>query len=143
AFYDSDSYDLVGRDFVQLIEKLPESLTFKMGPGLDMGDDPVFIDDDMDPQMMGARSASYGLFMHGFDRIGTLWLLAAVQSALAAWTLFLLWRSAARKAPRWSFLAVAGGLALGTSLPFFTSFAMPDLFGGVVAASAITLMLYA
>ncbi len=142
VFYDSDSYDLAGRDFLELISKAPDSLTFKMRPGLDIGDDPVSVDDDLDPAMMGARSAWYGLVLHGLYSLGTLWLLATVQAFLGAWTLRLVWRSVAPGAPAWSYLALIGGLTLGSTLPFFISFAMPDVFAGIGAAGIMLFMLF-
>lgn len=142
VFYDSDSYELAGRNFLEVIQKAPDSLNFKMKPGLDIGDDPVTLDDELDPNMMGARSAWYGLVLRGLFNLGTLWLLAAVQAFAVAWVLRLLWRSTAPSAPAWSYLALIGGLSLCSTLPFFTSFAMPDVFAGVAGAVIVLFMLF-
>ena len=150
VFYDSDSYDLAGRNFIELVQNAPDSLTFRMKPGLDIGDDPVTTDGDIDGNMMGARSPWYGVFMHGLWQLGgtfghtpgSLWLLAAVQAFIGAWVLRLLWRSVAPKAPGWSYLALVGALTVGSTLPFFVSFAMPDVFAGFEAAAIVLAMLY-
>ncbi len=148
VFYDSDSYDLAGRNFLELIQKAPDSLTFRMRPGLDIGDDPVTSDDDLDPQMMGARSAWYGLVLRGLWvvggvilPVGGLWLLAGVQAFVVAWVLRLIWRAVAPGAPAWSYLGLVGGLTLGSTLPFFTTFAMPDVFTGVIGAAVVVFMM--
>ncbi len=148
VFYDSDSYDLAGRNFLELIQKAPDSLTFRMKPGLDIGDDPVTSDDELDPQMMGARSAWYGVVLRGLWvvggailPVGGLWLLAAVQAFVTAWVLRLTWRAVAPEAPGWSYLALVGGLTLGSTLPFFATFAMPDVFTGVIGAATAVFVL--
>ena len=142
VFYDSDSYDLAGRNLIEIIRKAPESLSFKMQPGLDIGDDPVTSDGDIDPNMMGARSAWYGLFMHGLWQVGTLWLVAAAQALIAAWVIRLIWRAAAPKAPAWSYLALVGAMTLVSTLPFFATFAMPDVFAGIESAAIVLAMIY-
>lgn len=142
VFYDSDSYELAGRNFMEIIQKAPDSLTFRMKPGLDIGDDPVTSDDDLDPGMMGARSAWYGLFMRGLWLVGSLWLVAAAQALIGAWIVRLLWRSVAPKAPGWSYLATVGALTVASTLPFFVSFAMPDVFAGFMSAAICVAMLY-
>jgi putative flippase GtrA len=154
VFYDSDSYELSGRNFMEIIQKAPESLTFRMKPGLDIGDDPVASDDDLDPAMMGARSPWYGLFMRGLyktgdiralfggHRHGSLWVLAVAQALIGAWVLRLLWRSVAPKAPGWTYMALVGVLTTVSTLPFFVSFAMPDVFAGFMSAGVVVAMLY-
>ena len=142
VFYDSDSYDLAGRNLIEIIQKAPESLSFKMQPGLDIGDDPVTSDGDIDPNMMGARSAWYGLFMHSLWQVGTLWLVAAAQALIAAWVIRLIWRAAAPKAPGWSYLALVGAMTLVSTLPFFVTFAMPDIFAGIESAAIVLAMIY-
>lgn len=149
VFYDSDSYDLVGKDFQQLIQKAPQSLTFKIRPGLDVGDDPVTTDDDMDPAMMGARSAWYGLFMRSMWQAGNtwpfsigLWVLAMIQALIGAWVLRLIWRAAAPKAPAWTYLGLVTGLTLLSTLPFFVTFAMPDVFAGFESVAIVLAMLF-
>src|SRR5580704_15126374 len=51
---------------------------------------------------IGARSPYYGLLLYGSQRIGTIWLTTALQAAIGAWLVFLLWRTAAPRAPPWT-----------------------------------------
>jgi putative flippase GtrA len=114
-----------------------------MKPGVRRGDPPVPTDRLVDPQVEGARSPFYGVLLHGLWSIGTLWLLAAVQSLLAAWVLYLLWRTLAPKAPVWSYIAAVAACVVGTSVSFFTTFAMPDIFTGIGGAAMVLLLVQA
>jgi putative flippase GtrA len=142
VFYDSESYNLSGRNFIDVVEHWPDAMRFH-GHGLaDIEASPVKTDTQMDPAMMGARSFTYGFALHALHRIGTIWLLAFLQCLAAAWVLYLLWRSAAPRAPRWGYLAFAAALTAGTSLSFYTTFAMPDVFAGIVAAGVVVMLVY-
>jgi hypothetical protein len=136
VFYDSHSYDVMGRNLVETIDEYPASIKFKMYKG----DPPVASDRLIDPAVMGARSSFYGAFLHLSWRIGSIWLLAAVQSFLAAWVIYLLWRTLAPRAPSWSFLAIVAGCVIGTSVSFFTTFAMPDIFAGIGGAAMVLIL---
>ena len=140
VFYDSHSYAVMGRNLVEVVQEYPKSIEFKMKPGVKWADPPVSTDRMIDPAVMGARSALYGVLMHGAYRIGTLWLLAAIQSLLAAWVIYLLWRTVAPKAPMWSFFALVAGCVAGTSISFFTTFAMPDVFAGIGGAAIVLIL---
>jgi putative flippase GtrA len=141
VFYDSHSYDVMGRELIETVQDYPASIRFKMWKGVKWGDPPVPSDRLVDPAVMGARSPFYGVLMHGAWEIGTLWLLAAIQSFLAAWVIYLLWRTMAPRAPRWSYLALVAGSVIGTSVSFFTTFAMPDIFAGIGGAAMVLLLL--
>ncbi len=140
SFTNSHSYDVMGRNLIQVVQEFPRSVQFKMNPGVKWGDEPVTTDRFIDSEVEGARSAYYGVLLHGAYVIGTLWLLAFIQSALAAWVTYLLWRTLAPRAPLWSYLALVGGLVIGTSLSFFTTFAMPDVFAGIGGGAAVLLL---
>ena len=140
VFYDSHSYDVMGRNLIQVVQEFPRSVQFKMNPGVKWGDEPVTTDRLIDSEVEGARSPYYGVLLHGAYVIGTLWLLAAIQSALAAWVTYLLWRSLAPRAPLWSYLALVAGVVVGSSLSFFTTFAMPDVFAGIGGGAAVLLL---
>jgi putative flippase GtrA len=140
VFYDSHSYDVMGRNLIQVVQEFPASVRFKMKPGVKWGDAPVTTDRQIDAAVEGARSPFYGVLLHGAWMIGTLWLLAAIQGLLAAWVAYLLWRTLAPKAPSWSFPALTAGVVVGTSLPFFTAFAMPDVFAGIGGGAVVLLL---
>lgn len=89
---------------------------------------------------VGARSAVYGLALFEAIRAGGLWLAAALQSFVAALVLFIAMRAFAPARTGVAYAGAVGVLAAGSSLPFLTAFAMPDLFGGLGALAAITLM---
>ncbi len=95
-----------------------------------------------DHSNMGARSPYYGIFLYTLAHRGTLWLLAAVQSFICAWMVYLLWRSMTSAAPGWTYYALMAALSMGTSLPWVASFAMPDVFAGVLIAAAALLAFY-
>ena len=140
VFYDSHSYDVMGRNLIQVVQEFPRSVQFKMNPGVKWGDEPVTTDRLIDSEVEGARSPYYGVLLHGAYLIGTLWLLAAIQSALAAWVTFLLWRTLAPRARLWTYLVLVGGVVIGSSLSFFTTFAMPDVFAGIGGGAAVLLL---
>jgi putative flippase GtrA len=140
VFYDSHSYDVMGRDLIETVRDYPASLQSKFMAHKKMGDWPVPTDRLVDPNVEGARSWFYGLLLHGTYLIGTLWLLAALQSFLAAWVIYLLWRTMAPKAPGWSYLAVVAAAVAGTSVSFFTTFAMPDIFAGIGGAAVVLIL---
>lgn len=91
---------------------------------------------------IGARSPYYGLLLYVSQRIGTIWLTTAIQAAIGAWLVFMLWRAAAPGAAAWTAYATQAAVALGSTLPFFAAFVMPDVFSGYAAVSAILLLVY-
>ena len=100
------------------------------------------IDTELSRTQMSARSTSYSVFLYGLESAGTLWLLAAVQAACAAWPLLLLMRSAVPRAGPRAYLSTMAGLAVGSTLPLFAGFAMPDVFAGITVALVALVLLY-
>jgi putative flippase GtrA len=145
VFTDTDDYFVEGRTFAYTIGY---ALHLKTPPPPPT--DPEDIADAkqaaadlrMSHTEIGARSPYYGLLLYSTQRIGTIWLTSLVQVAVGAWLLFLLWRCALPSAPRWSAYAAQAAVALGSTLPFFASFTMPDVFSGYTAAAAILLLVY-
>ena len=138
VFFDTDGYYLMGENLAQAIKTIPAVLKGDKS----LLTTPVSDDDQIDVAIMGARSPVYGLFLFGFEKLGGVWLVAGVQSLICAWTLFMLWKTAAPKARTWTYLALTGGLAVGSTLPFFATFIMPDVFAGVAAAGFVLLTVY-
>ncbi|MEL6062495.1 MULTISPECIES: hypothetical protein [unclassified Methylobacterium] len=87
----------------------------------------------------GGRSPFYGLVLVLAVRFGTLWLLAGAQAFLAAWSICVLIRRVSPEATPVFYQGVVLALGLGTSLPFFTAFAMPDLYAGLLII-AVTIL---
>jgi hypothetical protein len=138
VFFDTDGYYLMGENLTQVVKRAPAAV---MGDHKAMTT-PVSDDDQIDVTIMGARSPVYGLFLYVFYKLGGVWLVAGVQALICAWTVFLLWRAAAPGARERTYLALTGGLALGSTLPFFATFIMPDVFAGVAAAGFVLLTVY-
>jgi hypothetical protein len=88
----------------------------------------VFAQNSYNLTAMAAREPWYGVFARPLEWIGTLWLLAAVQSLIAAWLIWLSWRTFIPAAPTWTSYAVQGVTAVFSTLPFIAGLAMPDIF---------------
>lgn len=143
VFTDTDDYFVEGRTFAYTIAyamhwkapdpppATPEDIADAQQAAADL---------HMSHTEIGARSPYYGLLLYASQRIGTIWLTTAIQAAVGAWLVFMLWRAAAPGAPGWSAYAAEAAVAFGSSLPFFAAFAMPDVFAGYAAASAILLL---
>ena len=90
----------------------------------------------------GARSPFYGMLLFAVTNRGSAWAMAALQ-ALAASTLIGL---ATRVVlGRWRLVEYGLVIAVATlasTLPFFVSFMMPDVFTGLGALAAILLLFY-
>lgn len=138
VFFDTDGYYLMGENAAQAIKRLPAALA---GDPKAMTT-PVSDDDQIDVTVMGARSPAFGLFLFVLEKLGGVWLVAAAQALVCAWAVYLLWKAAAPAAPLWTYLALMAGLTLGSTLPFFATMIMPDVFAGVAAALFVVLTVY-
>ena len=87
---------------------------------------------------MGARSPWFGLTLYMVSALGSLWAYAALQSLAASYAIRSLWRGAG--GGELDYLGVMAALAVGTTLPFFAGFAMPDLWAGVGLAALANLL---
>ena len=138
VFFDTDGYYLMGENLTQVIKRLPAALA---GDPKAMTT-PVSDDDQIDVTIMGARSPLYGLFLFVTERLAGIWAVAGLQALACAWTVWLIWKAAAPGARRWTYIALMAGLTLGSTLPFFASFIMPDVFAGVAAAGFVLLTVF-
>ncbi len=139
VFFDTAFYYSQAQYMAEALHLVPED------PAL--GDDLTSLPDEpgapnVSATLDGARSPIYGLFVFGLVKIGTLWLAAAGQAAIVAYVMYVLYRAAARRAGDKMFLVWMAGLCSLTGLPFFTTYIMPDIFGGVAAAGALALLIY-
>ena len=145
VFTDTDDYFVEGRTFAYTIGY---ALHLKTPPPPPTDPDDIAdakqaaADLRMSHTEIGARSPYYGLFLYATQRIGTIWLTTLLQTVVGAWLVFMLWRTALPGAPRWSAYAMQAAVAFGSTLPFFTSFMMPDVFAGYTAVSGILLLVY-
>ncbi len=105
-------------------------------------DHEVIRDPRIGSSFIAARSPIYGVFLYASQRLGTLWLTAALQALAAAAVIRVVWRAAAPGAARWTYLGLMAGLAAASSLPFYAGFAMPDVFAGLDMLIAAGLTLY-
>jgi putative flippase GtrA len=144
VFTDTRDYMIHGARFYQALrrtflhEKEPVPVTAEQKKAAEL----LAWHKHFDHSNVGARSPYYGIFLYTLAHRGTLWLLTAVQSLACAWMIFLLWRAIAAEAPGWTYYALMAALSLGTSLPWFASFAMPDIFAGVLVIGAALLLFY-
>ncbi|HWE45856.1 MAG TPA: GtrA family protein [Caulobacteraceae bacterium] len=143
VFPDTDDYFEHGKNFA-----FTTAYAFKLKAVPPAPTDPDEIEDaqqaaedaHMSHPELAARSPYYGLLLYSSQRVGTLWLLTAIQAAIGAWLVWLLWRSVVPRAPLWTAYATEAACAFLSTLPFFAGFAMPDVFGGYVALSSALLV---
>lgn len=88
-----------------------------------------------------SRSPFYGFFLFLGSHLGTLWLVAAMQALVAAWLLRVTVRTVLPGAGASCFWILVGALAAGSTLPFFASYAMPDVFGGLAILGTILILI--
>ena len=145
VFTDTDDYFTEGRTFVVGVA---EALRFKApdpppsGPQEIADAKQAAADLHMSHTEIGARSPFYGAFLYTTQRVATLWLTTTLQAAIGAWLMFLLWRTSLPGAALWTGFVAEAAVAFGSTLPYFTAFAMPDVFSGYAAASAILLLIF-
>jgi hypothetical protein len=89
---------------------------------------------------MAARSPWFGTWLYLVAGWGDLWWLAALQSIAASFAIHALWRALVPRADWRSWALLMLGLACGSTLPFFTGFAMPDVWAGIGAVSLAALL---
>ena len=95
------------------------------------------------PVTLSGRSVYYGTFLFLTYLAGSFWFAVAIQSALTATALFLTTRMLAgptNQAPEWKPLLVGIAAGLITPLGYFTSYLMPDLFGGLAVLATANLL---
>jgi len=89
--------------------------------------------------IMAGRSVSYGALLYLGELLGGLWASIAIQAAVALAAVSLTLRHFKLFSwPKLVFTAVTLGLA--SSLPFFTSFLLPDVFAGLALLAAANLL---
>src|SRR5436190_17277215 len=89
--------------------------------------------------IIAGRSVSYGALLYLGELLGGLWASIAIQAAAALAAVSLTLRHL--KLFSWPKLVlIAVTLGLASSLPFFTSFLLPDVFAGLALLAAGNLL---
>jgi hypothetical protein len=132
-FPDTSAYHLIGQWLAE-----QAGLTFDHGFGLmrhrrDLG---MFF------TMAGARSPYYGLLLFFTTVQGSAWAIVAVQALAASALIALTLRVVLRRLRLRHFAVAIAFLTLASTLPYFVSFVMPDVFLGLGALSAILLLVF-
>jgi len=86
-----------------------------------------------------ARSAFYAVPFRLLTNAGGLWLVAAAQALVTAWTLKVAVRAAAPSTPGLVYVIGVAALTVASSIGFEAGYAMPDLFGGLAVLAAVLL----
>jgi hypothetical protein len=133
VFPDTSAYHLVGQWLAE-----QAGLSFDTGFGLvrhkrDLG---MFF------TMAGARSPYYGLLLFFATVWGSAWTMAAVQALTASALIAVAHRVVLGRLRLGAFAATIALLTLASTLPFFVSFMMPDVFLGLGALGAILLLFF-
>ncbi|HEY2051581.1 MAG TPA: hypothetical protein VGH03_19755, partial [Caulobacteraceae bacterium] len=92
--------------------------------------------------MAGARSPYYGELFFLVTAVGSAWAMAALQALCASVLTALTLRVTQRGFRVRQFALVIGVLTVASTLPFFVSFLMPDVFLGLGGLAAILLLAY-
>jgi hypothetical protein len=90
----------------------------------------------------GARSPYYGVLLYLITDRGSAWAMAAVQALVASALAALMLRVTLGQFRLLAFAATMAVLTLASTLPYFASFIMPDLFLGLGALAAILLLFH-
>jgi hypothetical protein len=90
----------------------------------------------------GARSPYYGVLLYLITDRGSAWAMAAFQALAASALVALTVRVTLGGFRIRAFAVVMAVLVLASTLPFFVSFMMPDLFLGLGALAAILLLFH-
>jgi hypothetical protein len=127
-FHDAGTYYLYGQHIVSEIRAVA---TYDRAAIIPLG--------EAAQDYAGARSPSYSLAFFVLTRTLTLWGAMAAQALAASWLILTLTRAIAPGRQRVGYWVVVAGLTLGSSVSYFVSYSMPDVFGGLgvlVAAMA-------
>ncbi len=145
VFTDTDDYYVEGRTLVLGVAQAM-GITKPAPPPTDPQDiadaRQLAADLHMSHTEIGARSPFYGAFLYITQKIGTIWLTTAVQAVIGAWLIWLIWRTACPRAPPWTAYAAEAAAAVGSTLPFFAGFMMPDVFAGYASLAAVLILVF-
>ncbi len=99
---------------------------------------PATASSDEDRTVLTGRSPFYGALVYVGDLFGGFWLTVVLQAVAVVAAITLIF--SALRIPRAYLLPVGVALALLSSLPFYVSFLMPDIFTGIAIAGSAVLL---
>lgn len=105
------------------------------------GDTGVYIKDGIDHHVSWARPMFYGLFMLPLHLMQTTWPVVVAQAVIAVSVLLVTMRLFLPKLPPLALIPITLVLAIGTSLPWFVSQLMPDVFAGLLVLTLACLLM--
>lgn len=105
------------------------------------GDTGVYIKDGIEHHVSWARPMFYGLFMLPLDILRTTWPVVVAQALIAASVLLVTMRGFVPRVHPFTLIPITLVLTVGTSLPWFVSQLMPDLFAGLMVLVLAMLLL--
>ncbi|HEX4740292.1 MAG TPA: hypothetical protein VH353_03090 [Caulobacteraceae bacterium] len=132
VFPDTSAYHLIGQWFAE-----QAGLRIDHGFGVIRHHDLAYFF-----TMAGARSPYYGELLFLVTVRGSAWAMAALQALAASALTALTLRVTQRGFRGWQFALAIAVLTFASTLPFFVSFIMPDVFLGLGALAAILLLAY-
>src|SRR4051794_6917542 len=105
------------------------------------GDTGVYLTDGLRLHMSWPRPLFYGLFMLPLHLKTTVWPVIGAQALITAATLLAVIRCFLPGVSAWALVPVALALSVATSLPWFVSQLMPDIFGPLMVLALAILVL--
>ena len=130
-FHDSGSYYQYGEHIASELRALWQRDNSRIIP-LDL----------VSASYLGARSPSYSLIVFVLVRLASLWALVAVHALVTAWLLLTVARVVVPTHYYRAYWLLVIIVTLGTSLPYFVAFVMPDLFAALGILAVILLLLH-
>jgi hypothetical protein len=130
-FHDAGTYYLYGQHIVSEIRAVA---TYDRAAIIPLG--------EAAQDYAGARSPSYSLAFFVLTRTLTLWGAMAAQALAASWLILTLTRAIAPGRQRVGYWVVVAGLTLGSSVSYFVSYSMPDVFGGLGVLALVGLLVF-
>lgn len=130
-FFDTESYYLLGHSILRHLGGFFEA---KAAAGAAVAGAAAAPDLNASLSYVGGRSALYALTVAVSEALGSFWLLAGLQSLMAAWSLSAAVRAADPHRPVRTYWLVIGLLLTLSALPFYVAFTMPDVFAGLLLA---------
>jgi hypothetical protein len=130
-FHDSGTYYLYGEHiFSELSAAVRRNPTIVIPLGQPVED------------YVGARSPTYGAFFYIATHKASLWGLVAIQALIASWVLFSLSKAVNKSRAAFCYWVTTTVLVFASSMSYFISYAMPDVFAGIGVLCVVALVLY-